>query len=160
VLEIRTQHFLDHSRQRLRGDAGEHLPPDGLIPRKAAACEDVIGVQTLTVKLGLCAKTADIANVMLRARVRATGQVNVHGLIEFQLLLQLLDDFERVAFGIRLRKLAVRIPGACNDAARQIRLLAGRPALSKAFFSVGTNASGTFGMMKFCQTVSRTSPLP
>ena len=35
-----------------------------------------------------------------------------------------------------------------------------KPTLRNAFLTVSTYASGTFGMMKFCQTVSRISPEP
>src|SRR6478736_4598117 len=107
VLEIRAQHLLDHAGQFLRRDTGEDLPPDCLVLREAATDEEVIRILALAVDLGLRAETADVAHVMLRAGVRTTGDMDVHRLIEFQLLLQLLDDFKRVALGVCLRELAI-----------------------------------------------------
>ena len=59
---------------------------------------------------------------MLGARMRAAGDVNVDRLIEFQLFLQPLAQFERVAFGVGLRVFAVTIPGAGDNPAGGMRL--------------------------------------
>ena len=98
--------------------AGKNLAPHRLILAKAAADENMIAILAAHLR----AQTADVAHVMLRAGIRAAGEVNVHRLVEFQLLFQMLDQRQRMAFGVGLRIFAIGIARAGDDAAGNVRL--------------------------------------
>jgi hypothetical protein len=49
----------------------------------------------------LCSKQADIAHVMLGARIRATREMNVYRLIQLQLLLKVARQLDGLTFCVR-----------------------------------------------------------
>ena len=55
---------------------------------------------------------------MLRTRVVATGEVNVNGLIEFDLRLKILAENDGLAFGVCSREFASSVAGAGDESAR------------------------------------------
>ena len=100
VFEKRTQHRLQNLRKGGRGDAGEDLSAHSLIFPEAAADKNVITIHALAADLRVRGETADVTQVMLCARVRAAGDVDVHWLIQLNALFQILCQFERVPLGV------------------------------------------------------------
>ena len=101
ALQISRQHFFQRRLQLLKRDAAENLPAHGLVVTEAAADADVIAFQRLAGDFHLRAEQPDVAHVMLRAGIWAAGQMDVERLIEFELFLQVVRQFQRVRLGVR-----------------------------------------------------------
>src|SRR5205807_290474 len=67
-------------------------------------------------------EATDVTHVMLSARIRTTGEVDVHGLIQINSFRQPFSEFERMALGVRLGEFAITIAGTGNYAAGNVRL--------------------------------------
>ena len=107
VAQVAAEHFLDERGQALEGDAGEDLPAHGLVCAKAAADENVVAVLALARDFRLRAEQADVAHVVLRAGVRAAGDVDVHRPVEMDALVEVVGELERVPLRVGLREFAV-----------------------------------------------------
>ena len=49
--------------------------------------------------------------------------MDIHRLVEFDVLVEIVHKRKRVPFGVGLRKFAIRVPRACNETAAEIRLV-------------------------------------
>src|SRR5262245_51376987 len=92
---------------------------------KAAADEEMVGVDALAVDARFGAKAANVTDVVLGARIWATGDMNVDRLIEFDSFLERLDQLQRMALGVGLSEFAIAVTRAGDNAARKIRLARG-----------------------------------
>src|SRR5258708_6359912 len=77
---------------------------------------------------------------MLGAGVRATGEVNIDGLIQRQFFVEIIGQRERVTFGVGLRKLAIGIASASDEAIANMRFFSFKTDFAQSFasrFNVG-----------------------
>src|SRR5690349_2417914 len=88
LLQVRAQNPLQRGSKFVRADAGEDLAADFAVVAKTAADEDVIGINAFAVDACLGSEATEVANVMLRARVRAAGDVNINRLVQFDTLFE------------------------------------------------------------------------
>src|ERR687888_632021 len=64
----------------------------------------------------LGAEEADVADVVLRAGVRAAGEVHIDRRIQRYRALEVIADGERMPLGVTRRELAAGVAGAGDDA--------------------------------------------
>ena len=107
MAQVTLEHFLQGRLEVVARDALEDLPPDGLSFPKAAADEDVIAVHRFAGDFDLRAEQPDVAHVVLRAGIRAAGEVDVDRLIELEPLVEIVGEFQRVTLGVRGGELAI-----------------------------------------------------
>src|SRR6516164_3543672 len=120
VGEIGLEYPFDCRRRIVGFDVAIDLAAALRLRTKAAADMDVIGLGLILVvgALGLAnlgAKKPDIADVMLRAGIRATGEMNVERGIERHAAFAPLRDRFGVPLGIGHRQAATGIAGAGDE---------------------------------------------
>ena len=87
MIEVGAQQRLDASRRVGGGHVGFDQPANRSLVGVTAADVDVIALDLIAVLVhrNLRADQADIADVMLRAGIRAAGEMDVYGLVKFEL---------------------------------------------------------------------------
>src|SRR4051812_31416445 len=110
--QVSGEHLLQRWLELLEGNSTEHLPAGSLILPKAATDEHVIALQRLARNFHLGAEQPDVAHIMLRAGIRATGKMDVDRLIEIDAFLQKLSKLDRMGLRIGRREFAVGISRA------------------------------------------------
>src|SRR5271157_2461780 len=80
--EIDLQHVLKQSGQLIKCHTSKNLVGDSLFFSKTATEDHVVTFDCVATLIHLCPKQADVAHVVLGARIRATGQMDVNRLIE------------------------------------------------------------------------------
>ena len=134
MTQVAYQNPFQRRLELLEGNSLEHLPSDGLIPAEAATDEDVVTFDGFAGYFDFRAEQADVPHVVLRAGVRAAGQVNVDRLVKLDALFEIVGQFDRVAFGVRRREFAVGIARAGDQPAAQVRLLPVQSHFHQRFF--------------------------
>src|SRR5256885_744390 len=123
MTQVAFQNPFQRRLELFEGNSLEHLPPDGLVVTESATDEDVITFNCFAGYFDFRAEQTDVTQVMLRAGVRAAGQVNVDRLVKLDTLFEIVGQFKRVAFGVRRRELAIGIASASDQSTAQVRLL-------------------------------------
>src|SRR5262249_10904606 len=102
--EVALQHAFDPTRNLLRLHVAIDLAPDGGVVAETAADGQVVTLDLSVALFHLAREQADIPDVMLRARVMAAGQMDVHRRVDSDAPLAPLCDLLRMALRIRRRK--------------------------------------------------------
>jgi hypothetical protein len=84
---------------------------------ETAAEDHVVTFDRIAYLIDLCPEQPDVAHIVLGARIRTTGQMNVNRLIEMQFLFQVARQKNSMAFCVCGRPLASGIPGARDESA-------------------------------------------
>ena len=115
--EISFEHSLDRARCILGFDLTIDFTAALCLRAEAAADMDVIGLGSILFVrgLGFGAKKPDIANVMLRAGIRTTGEMNIQRLVEGDAALAPLRDGFGMPLGVGHRQTATGIAGAGDE---------------------------------------------
>src|SRR5262245_18070990 len=98
--EKAAQHLFQERLETIEIDRVEDLPADRLVCPKTAADENVVTIHAFTAELRLRAEQADVAHVMLGAGVRAAGEMDVHGLVELDPLVEIVGELEGMSLRI------------------------------------------------------------
>src|SRR5690242_16284363 len=160
--EIGFEHPLDPRRCVVGFDRAVDFAAALRLRAEAAADMDVIGLGLILVvgACGLCAKKPDVADVMLRAGIRAAGEMNV----EWESSCTRLSHHCAIASAWRLvSDMASRqpiLPVQATSPARIEVALVERPSAAMAASASARCVCGTPEINRFCQTVSRMSPSP
>src|SRR4029450_497422 len=104
--EITFEHPLDGARRVLRLDVAIDLTAERRVGPEAATHIHVIAFERLLALLPLAGKKADIANVVLRARMMTPGEMNIDRAIHMNAAFAPLRDFFGVPLGIGCRETA------------------------------------------------------
>src|SRR5262245_17528119 len=99
-----------------REDLPGHCPGIAI----TAANKDVVTLDGFAAHVHFHALQTDVAHVMLRARIRATGELNVDGPIERQPLIEKLTKRDGLSFGVRARPFAPFVARAGNESAGDV----------------------------------------
>src|SRR5438477_2236634 len=116
------KHFFQCRFELLNRNSLENLAADRLIRAKTTSHKYVVAFDGLATNFNFRSQQSDVAHIMLSAGVGTPCQMNVQRLIEDHALLEVIGDFQGMAFGICRGKFAVGIPGARNEPASQMRL--------------------------------------
>src|SRR6266851_5089502 len=120
VGEIAFEHALDRARRVLRLDVAVYFAAKRSVGPEASSDINVIALNRLLILslilslalLHLAGEQSDIADVVLRARMVAAGEVDVDRTVELDARLTPLCDVLGVALGIGRREPAPNIAGA------------------------------------------------
>src|SRR5205814_4886201 len=115
--KIRLQHAFEQRWNFAERNAGEDLFADARLGADAAAEDDVVTFA----RADLHALQADIADVMLRAGVRAAGEVDVDGLVQLHGLVEMRAERDGLAFRVGRGPFATGVAGAGDEAAENVR---------------------------------------
>src|SRR6478672_7392563 len=94
------QYFLERRFELFERNTLEHLASNGLMFAKSTPDENVVALDSLAGDLHLRTEQSNVAHVMLRAGIGTAGQVNIDRLVESNSFVEIVRQFERVAFGI------------------------------------------------------------
>src|SRR5215469_7424424 len=67
----------------------------------------------------LCSKQSNVADVMLRARVRAASDMEINGLFDLEFRIEQIGQFDGMCLGVGRGIATSAISGACNGPACQ-----------------------------------------
>src|SRR6516165_11157695 len=114
VGEIGLEHALDRARRIVGLQIAIDLAAALGVRPEAAADVDVIALDLIAVlrHKDLSADEADVADVVLRARIRAAGEMNVERAVELHALLAPARDVLGIALGVGQREPATGIASA------------------------------------------------
>src|SRR5258708_29933376 len=129
--EIGAQHRLDPIWQLRSRNRRPDLAADAALIAGAAADIDGVALDHVLALGHAHAEQADIADIMLRAGMRAAGEMDIERLVERQPGVEMLDERRGVALGVARRKLTSRVAGAGDDTAAQV---ARRPIEPKGLY--------------------------
>ena len=118
--QIATKNAFDGLGQLVCCHTGEKLPANSLMLAKAAANKNVVGIDAFAADFGFCAEASDIADVMLSAGIRAASEMDIDGMVQLEAFFEVLDQFQSMALGIRLRKFAVAVARTGHDPTGQV----------------------------------------
>jgi hypothetical protein len=103
-------------RKRLGPYRLEDLPAYPLLGAAAAADMDVVPLDlVIAAGIDLRRQQADIADFVLRTRIRASGQVNVERRVDNQTCVEIVRQCQRVPLGVGKREPAAGIAGAGDE---------------------------------------------
>src|SRR5205823_14782990 len=88
-----------------------------LLGAGTTANEHVVAFDYVVPGLDLGAEQADVGDVVLRAGIRAAGQMHVERLVERDRCLEPFGEPERLALGVGQGELAAGVAGAGDEAA-------------------------------------------
>src|SRR5262245_39927016 len=116
VRQIDLQHALDRTRRILSLDIVEEFAAEHRVRAESAADMDVITLNRIAVVADRDGRRqeADIANVVLRARMMATREMNIDRSVECDARLAPARDFVSVALGVGGGEPAADVAGACD----------------------------------------------
>jgi hypothetical protein len=112
ALEIHFEHPRHQRRQIFGAGRRKQLAADVAALAVAATHEDLVTLDDVVAEFDIGPQQADVANVMLGARVTAAGEVDVDRLVELEPLFDVVGDLERVALGVGGGVFAAGIAGA------------------------------------------------
>ncbi len=118
MAEIGFQHALDRLRRILGFDVVINLAAAGGVRAETAADMDVIALDLIAVfrHLHLGADEADVADVMLRAGIRAAGEMDVERAVELHAGFAPVRDLLGMALGVGQSEPAAGTAGAGDEA--------------------------------------------
>ena len=126
--EVGAQQPLERLRQFGGGNVAQDLASQLAPFAEAAADEDVVPLDfRIPAGCHLRAEQADIADVMLRAGMRAAGQVNVQRRVQGKARVEIVRDRQRMALGVACGKFAAGIAGAGDEAGADRRCFRAQP---------------------------------
>ena len=117
LCQIDLQHMLQQRGQFVKGDTSKNFTGDCLFFSETATEDHVVTFDRIAALIHLRPEQADVAHVVLGARIRATGQMNVNRLIELQFLFQMARQENSMAFGVGGCPLASGVSGASDESA-------------------------------------------
>ena len=150
-------------RRRVFGfDVAIKLAAERGIRAETAADKDVIALDLIAVlgHLHLAADQADIADVMLRAGMRAAGQMDIDRRVELRRALRTIARSPRHGAWYRRRRACSRHCRCRRPGRRGSRSLSWSGPSASIAASAARPASATPEIKRFCQTVRRISPSP
>ena len=125
--EVPAEHPLDDGGGVVRLHVAIDLAADVLIGAVAPAEEEVVAFHHVIVVVDrdLGAEQADVADVVLRARVRAAGHVDVERHVEFEPGVEVVGDGQGMPLRVGGGELAAEVPRAGDEAGADLRRLPG-----------------------------------
>src|SRR5580704_1477033 len=138
VAQIGLEHALDRLRRIIGFDVVKNLAAAGGVGAKTAADVDVIALDLIAVlgHLHLGANEADVADVMLRAGIRAAGEMDVERAVELHAGFAPVRDLLGMALGVGQSEPAAGTAGAGDEAGADRRRLGRQPDRFDSGFSV------------------------
>src|SRR5271157_2238026 len=82
LCEINPQHMLQQCGQLAKRDSSKNFPCDDLFCSETATEDHVVTFDCIATLVHLCPERANVTDVVLGTRIRATGQMNANWLIE------------------------------------------------------------------------------
>src|SRR3989442_8115791 len=113
--EVGAQEPLDCGGCFIRRDIAQYFAPEPARVAEAAASEQVITLDFGIVGRDLGREQADIADMVLRAGIRAAGEMNVERRVDLEARIEMVGDREGVALGVARRELATGVASAGDD---------------------------------------------
>src|SRR4051812_8542561 len=115
--KISLQQSLDRPGRVTGFEIAKNLLPQIRVGPKTAACEQVIAFDGVVAVAGrnLCSDQADVADIMLRAGMVATCEMNVERRVDVHARLAPVADFGSMALRIGSGELAAGVAGARNQ---------------------------------------------
>src|SRR5882672_10374204 len=98
--EICLEHALQECRKFVERNAGENLSADARVRATATAENDVVTFHRFATEIDLHTLQSDVADVVLRAGIGAAGEMDVEGMIEVNVLVEMRGERERLPFRI------------------------------------------------------------
>src|SRR5215467_4492032 len=109
VFEITLEHALDKARRVPRLHITVDRAAQGGMRPETAADVNVIALDLLLTLFDLASQQAYVANVVMRARMMASREMNIHGTIEHNARFTPLRDILGMTLGVGRRKTAADI---------------------------------------------------
>src|SRR5579883_802777 len=100
ALQVNLEHSLAQFGNFGKRNSFEHVFPDGGVRSKAASEGDVIALDGLAADADFDRLEADVADIMLRARMRAASEVDVQGMVQANSFVQVGCKRQSISFRI------------------------------------------------------------
>src|SRR5207302_2006604 len=104
--QINCKRALQQSRNLRERNTLEYFPANCATRARTASKNDVVALDGFTRHIDFDALQPDVADIMLRARVRTAGQVDIDRLVQFHTLVQVTRERHGLALRISSRKFA------------------------------------------------------
>src|SRR5215472_4559570 len=127
VCEVTLEHALDNTRRVLRFHIAVDLAAQGGMRPETAADVNVVALDLLLTLFDLASQQTYVANVVLRARMMASREMNIHGTIEHNARFTPLRDILGMTLGVGRRKTAADISRAGDESGTDRACFRGEP---------------------------------